>query len=112
SAAFDKLGPKANAIAPLFITVDPDRDTPDVLKNYLDAFGKRFVGLTGTRDEVTETARDYHVFFQKRSLPGGDYTMDHSSVIYLMGPDGKFLTSYSIERGPDAIASDLAKQIH
>jgi cytochrome oxidase Cu insertion factor (SCO1/SenC/PrrC family) len=109
--ALGKIGGKADRVVPIFISVDPERDTPDVLKPYLDAFSPRFVGLTGKPAEVAAAARAYRVYFQKKPQPGGSYSMDHSSIIYLMGPDGKYVTHYRLEQGPDAIAEDLAKRL-
>jgi protein SCO1/2 len=110
-AALDKLGGKAERVVPIFITVDPERDTPDVIKPYLAAFGPRFVGLTGSIADVTAAARAYRVYFAKRPQEGGEYTMDHSGIVYLMGPDGAYVTHYSAEQGPDAIAEDLVKRL-
>jgi protein SCO1 len=111
SDVLNKLGAKADLVVPVFISVDPARDTPAVLKSYLASFGPRFVGLTGTSDEVAKAAKAYRAYYKKVPLPGGGYTMNHSSVIYLMGPDGKFVTHYGVEQGPDALAADLAKRL-
>ncbi len=108
--ALEKIGGKADRVVPIFISVDPERDTPAVLKPYLAAFSARFVGLTGSVADVTAATRAYKVYFQKKPQPGG-YSMDHSSIIYLMGPDGKYVTHYTLEQGPDAIAEDLAKRL-
>ncbi len=105
------LGPKAENVVPIFISIDPERDTPAILKSYLSSFGTRFVGLTGTADEVAKAAKAYRVYYQKVALEGGGYTMNHSSIIYLMGPDGKFVSHYEIENGPDALAADLSKRL-
>ena len=110
-AALDTLGSKADRVVPLFISIDPERDTPKVLKAYLKSFGTNFIGLTGSIKNVEQAARAYHVYIKKRSLPGGSYSMDHSGVIYLMGPDGKFVTYYEDVLGPDKIAGDLRKRI-
>jgi protein SCO1/2 len=110
-AALDNLGPKKSRVVPLFITIDPERDTPKVLKGYMRSFGSNFAGLTGTMKEIEQVTREYHVYIKKRPLPGGSYSMDHSGVIYLMGPDGKFVTYYEDELGPDKIADDLRKRI-
>lgn len=111
TAALDKLGAKADRVAPLFITIDPERDTPEELRNYLDAFGSRFYGLTGSPEAVAEAAKAYRVYYKKRPMEGGTYTMDHTSIIYLMDAEGKFVTNYSLEQGPDAIAADMEKRI-
>jgi protein SCO1/2 len=111
SAALAKLGAKRARIVPVFITIDPARDKPDVLKSYVASFGKDFVGLTGDEKATQNVAREYHVYSVKRPLPGGNYAMDHSSVLYLMGPDGRFITYYQDEIGPDGLAADLRKRI-
>ena len=111
SETFKELGPKADEIVPVFISIDPERDTPEILKSYLSSFGPRFVGLTGTAAEVAKTAEAYRVYYQKVPLDGGGYTMNHSSVIYLMDRDGKFAAHYTLEIGPDALAADLNKRL-
>jgi cytochrome oxidase Cu insertion factor (SCO1/SenC/PrrC family) len=102
--------PRSDRVVPVFITIDPARDTPMVLKSYLKAFGSRFIGLTGSPEAVAAAARAYRVFYQKRPLEGGGYAMDHSSHIYLMGPDGKFLAVYDETLGPDGLAAALQQQ--
>ena len=97
--ALDKMGEKAKRIVPVFITIDPERDTPKVLDAYMKAFGDRFVGLTGTPDEIAKVEKEFKVYAKKTPLDeakglGGGYGMDHSSVIYLMGPDGKIVSFY------------------
>ncbi|HWA91361.1 MAG TPA: SCO family protein [Rhizomicrobium sp.] len=109
--ALDRLGPKRTRIVPMFVTVDPERDTPQVLKPYMKSFGPDFVGLTGDRAHIKQVAREYHVYIAKHPLPGGNYAMDHSGVIYLMGPDGKFVTYYEDTLGPDGIAGDLKRRL-
>ena len=108
--ALEKLGPKAGRVVPIFITIDPERDTSGVLKAYLKAFGPRFVGLTGDAKVVAAAARAWRVYYRKRPLSGG-YAMDHSSHIYLMGPDGKFVAVYDESLGPDGLAAVLKKQL-
>jgi protein SCO1/2 len=110
-AALDKLGAKRDRVVPLFITIDPERDTPAVLKGYMKSFGPDFIGLTGSTKAIAQAARLYHVYIKKHPLPGGNYSMDHSGVIYLMGPDGKFVTYYEDEIGPDKLADDLRARL-
>jgi protein SCO1 len=112
AAALKKMGEAANRIAPIFISVDPKRDTPGKLKMYLAAFDPRFIGLTGTDAQVAAAAKGYRVYYKTHPDPtGGDnYTVDHSSVIYLMGPDGKFVSHYDNQVSPDAMAADLVKR--
>jgi protein SCO1 len=107
AAALEKMGPDAMRIAPIFITVDPDRDTPSVLKKYLAAFDPRFIGLTGGQDELSKVEKEYKVYAQKEPLKGGTYAVDHSSVIYLMGPEGKLVTFYNEVLTPEQLAKDL-----
>ncbi len=110
--AMDRLGPLKGRVAPVFITTDPERDTPAVLKAYLKAFGPEFVGLTGSDGAIAAVAREYRVYYAKHPLPGGGYSVDHSSALYLMGPDGKFVTFYDDKSvGPEVIADDLKKRI-
>ncbi len=108
SDALTKMGPKAKRIVPVFITIDPERDTPKVLKTYLASFGPQFVGFTGDVQTITKVAADYRVYFKKHPLDGGNYGVDHSSVIYLMGPDGKFVAYWDDTAiGPDKLAEEL-----
>jgi cytochrome oxidase Cu insertion factor (SCO1/SenC/PrrC family) len=108
--ALDKLGPARGHVAPIFVTVDPARDTPQVLKTYVKSFGPDFVGLTGSPAEIDAAEKAYRVFARKHPLPGNTYAMDHSSEIVLMGPDGRFLAYYEEDVGPDALAADLRKR--
>ena len=108
--ALDKLK-GADRIVPIFITIDPARDTPKVLALYLKAFGPRFVGLTGSDTAIAAVSRAYGVYAAKRDLKGGGYSMDHSSRIVLMGPDGKFVAVYDETLGPDGLRAELAKHI-
>lgn len=105
--ALAKLGPRAQRIAPVFVTIDPERDTPSALKKYLAAFGPDFVGLTGSLADITKVAHEYRVYFAKHKLEGGGYAVDHSSVIYLLGPDGKLVKFYDEATTPDQLAKDL-----
>lgn len=109
--AMDKLGPAAERIQPLFITVDPKRDTPSVVKQYAAAFGPGVKGLTGTADEIEKVAKAYRVYYaEHRTGPGpDDYTMDHSSVLYLMGPDGGFVAPVRADQSGEEMAASLKK---
>ncbi len=110
--ALEKLGPKADRIAPIFITVDPERDTPAQLKNYAQNFDKRIVMLTGTPEEIAAVARAYRVYYAKRPLEkAGEYTMDHSAYIYLLDPEGKYLTHFRHAVPPDELANALGKRL-
>jgi protein SCO1/2 len=111
--AMEKLGPRAANLQVLFITVDPKRDTPPVIQQYAAAFSPKFIGLTGTPEQIKTVAREYRVYYaEHRTGPGqNDYAMDHSSILYLMGPDGAFIAPIPADAGPDAVAGDLAKHL-
>jgi protein SCO1/2 len=111
--ALDKIGPKADRIAPLFITVDPKRDSPAVVKQFAAAFGTRIQGLTGNAAQIATVAKAYRVYYaEHRTGPGpDDYSMDHSSVLYLMGPDGRFIAPIRADMAPDQMAAALAKLV-
>ena len=111
AAAMDRLGKTSKEIVPIFITVDPARDTPRVLKNYMDAFGPEFVGLTGPDASIALVAREYHVYYKKHKPVNGLYAVDHSNSIYLMGPDGNFIANYDETLGPKGLAEALRKQV-
>lgn len=99
-------------VQPIFITVDPERDTPDVMKAYVAAFGPRFVGLTGTVAQIDAAKKAYRVFSQKRQDAGAtDYLMDHSSVTYLMAPNGDYVTVFGSGTGAQAMAAVLKEQV-
>ena len=109
--ALEKLGGDRARIAPVFITIDPARDTPQVLADYMKAFGPDFVGLTGSEAEIKKVEKEYRVYAAKRPLAGGNYGMDHSSVLYLMGPSGKMISFYDEAISPDDLAKDLKQKI-
>lgn len=111
--AMDKLGPKADRIRTLFITVDPNRDTPTVVKQYAAAFGARIEGLTGTSEEIAKVAKEYRVYYSEhRTGPGpNDYSMDHSSILYLMGPDGSFIAPIRADQSGDEMAAAIGRLI-
>jgi protein SCO1 len=108
ASAMDRLGPKADKVVPIFITVDPWRDKPAVVKRYAAAFSPRVVGLTGSPQEISRVEQEYHVYAEKRAAGNGEYSMDHSSVIYLMGPDGRFIAPIA-EGSPDSMATDIGR---
>ena len=109
SIALDELGPKRDAVRPVFITVDPERDTAEVLKAYVTSFDAPIMALTGTPEEIAQAAKEYRVYYAKHPEAGGDYSMDHSSVIYVMDPEGRFTASFTHENTPEEIAERLKK---
>jgi protein SCO1/2 len=109
-AAIDALGPDGNKVTPVFITVDPERDTSENLKEYVGFFHPRLVGLTGTPAQVTAAAKAYRVYYAKGPAAKSDaldYLMDHTSIIYLMGPDGKMKANFSHRTGVEAMAKRI-----
>ncbi len=100
------LGPDADRINVVFITIDPDRDKPAELKRYLASFDPRFRGFTGSDQAIAKAVREYDVYAQKVPLAGGGYTMDHSTGIYLMDRKGRFAEALSVEQStPEAVAA-------
>jgi protein SCO1 len=87
-----KLGPDADKLNYVFVTVDPERDTVQSMHSYLSSFDNRIRGYTGTPAEIAQIAKEYRVYYQKVPTGDGGYTMDHSAVLYLMGPDGRLVT--------------------
>jgi protein SCO1/2 len=109
SAALERLGPDADRITPIMITVDPKRDTPEVLKAYLASFGPRFVGLTGTEEEIAAAARAYKVFYQPSAAAAGNF--DHSSIIYLMDRNNEYVAHYALGTTADDMARSLREKL-
>jgi protein SCO1 len=109
SQVFRKLGPDADKVGALFITVDPARDTQPVLKDYLASFDPHLRGLTGGQDAIDQAIRDYRVYAKKVPLQGGDYAMDHTALVYLMDKDGRFVAPFNMQRTADAEAADLRR---
>ncbi len=105
------LGPQADQTAALFITVDPERDTPAVLKDYLANFDPRIRGLSGDAAALAAVAKAYKVYYKKVPLEGGDYTMDHTAIVYLMDRDGRFVAPVNMRRDAGVLAADLRKYL-
>jgi len=109
--ALEKLGGRAGRVTPVFITIDPERDTPKVLDEYMKSFGPAFVGLTGSPAEIKDVEKKFRVYAAKKPLEGGNYGMDHSSVLYLMGPNGKMISFFDETVSPDDLAKELKQKI-
>jgi protein SCO1/2 len=105
------LGPDADRAHAVFITVDPERDTQQVLKDYLSSFDPHLSGLTGDVASISAVAKEYRVYFKKVALDDGGYTMDHTAIVYLMDKDGRFVSPFSLKRTPDAAAADLRRYL-
>jgi protein SCO1/2 len=103
------LGPDADRTAALFITVDPERDTPAVIKDYLSNFDPHVRGLTGDQASLTAALKAYRVYAKKVPLDKGDYTMDHTALVYLMDKEGRFVAPFNVSRTPEAEAADLRR---
>ena len=109
----EKLGPLNRRLVPLFISVDPERDTPKALATYVDAFDSRIVGLTGTTEEVAQAAKSFKVYYAR--VPNRDapdqYTVNHSAFLYLMAPDGRYVSHFRHKDSPDHIAAAIKKEL-
>ncbi len=106
------LGERAKAYQPIFITIDPERDTPEAMSDYLANFDGGFVGLTGTPDQVAAAAKAYGVFYRRQPTAGGDDMMDHSTAIALVSPRGNFLRVFRPDDAPEAFAAELISYTH
>jgi protein SCO1/2 len=105
-----RMGDKS--IPTLFITVDPERDTPKVMQDYVSSFNPAIIGLSGGQQAVEATEKTFRVFARKgQTQPDGDYSMDHSSIVYLMDKNGVFVEAFNVERSPDEAAKDLEKYL-
>ncbi|MEO0809570.1 MAG: SCO family protein [Pseudomonadota bacterium] len=113
SAMLERLGAKAEDITPLFVSVDPERDTPEVLKVYLSHFDSRIIGLTGTSEQVEEIVKTYRAYARKVKTGSGpdDYTMDHSAFIYFMDKKGEFITHFTPVTSFEQMAERIVKEM-
>jgi len=109
SLALDQLGVKKGEVSIVFISVDPERDTPEVLKSYITSFTAPIAGLTGTPAAVAQAAKGYRAYYAKHPRPNGDYDMDHSADIYVMEPQGRYTLSFTHQETPGAIVDRLAQ---
>lgn len=104
-----ELGTK---IQPIFITIDPERDTQEVVGEFANAFSERLIGLTGTPEQIADAASTFKVFYAKGTVSeSGGYLMDHSDIVYLFGPNGEPLATLPKDEGPDAVAFELSKWV-
>ena len=107
SEVLKAMGEDADRVNAYYISVDPERDTQAAMKEYLSSFDPRLKGLTGNAEEIAKVLSEYRVYAKKVPLKDGDYTMDHTALIYLMDRDGKFVSPFNINRKPEDAASDL-----
>ncbi len=127
SVALDMLGPDADALQPLFISLDPERDTPDQMAEYVAAFDSRIIGLTGSAEQIAAVAGEYRIFYEKtntndyfetdptrltRTEPEGDeYLISHQGQTYLMSPDNDYLTHFSFGFSPEEMVSTVREAL-
>jgi protein SCO1/2 len=103
------LGKDAGRVNAYFVTVDPERDTPAVLKTYLQSFDPNLKALTGSEEAVKQMTGVYRVYSKKVPLKDGEYTMDHTALIYLMDKQGRFVAPFNVKRSPEEAAADLRR---
>ena len=111
SEIFRALGPDAKNLRAMFVTVDPERDTPAVMKDYLASFDPRIIGVTGDIDAITAAEKSYRVYAKKVPTDGGGYTMDHTAIVYLMNKDGRFVAPFNMKRRPEEAAAELKRYL-
>jgi protein SCO1/2 len=111
SEALEQLGPKAVEVQPVFITIDPERDTAEQLATYAQNFDPRFVMLTGSEQQVAEAARGYKVYYRRTVKADGEIQVDHSSFVYLMGRDGRYVSHFGPGTKPEAMAAAIQKRL-
>jgi len=103
---------KAAQIQPIFITIDPERDTQEVVGEFAAAFSPDIIGLTGTPEQIAATAKTFKIFYAKgEPLEGGGYLVDHSNIVYLFGPEGEPLATLPVDQGADAVAAELDRWV-
>jgi len=111
SEIFRALGPDAKNLRAMFVTVDPERDTPAVMKDYLASFDPRIIGVTGDVDAIAAAEKSYRVYAKKVPTDGGGYTMDHTAIVYLMNKDGRFVAPFNMKRRPEEAAAELKRYL-
>ena len=111
SEIFRALGPDAKNLCAMFVTVDPERDTPAVMKDYLASFDPRIIGVTGDEAAVAAAEKSYRVYAKKVPTDGGGYTMDHTAIVYLMNKDGRFVAPFNMKRRPEEAAAELKRYL-
>lgn len=112
ASAIQKLDVAGERVTPMLISIDPARDTPQALKDYVGNFHPRMVGLTGSDEQIAKVAKAYKVFYQKApGATGADYLMDHTSLIYLMDGEGKYLAHFGPQATPDEVAEEIRRHL-
>jgi len=111
SEVLKQLGSQADGINVIFVTVDPERDTPEKLKLYVSNFHERISALSGSRAQIDAIMKSYSAYAKRVPLAGGEYTMDHTSVVYLMDKQGRFIAPFNLERPAEVAAADLRRRL-
>lgn len=111
SQVYKALGRDGDRVAAFFVTVDPERDTPEVLKEYLSSFDPHLRGLTGDPASVAAMEKAYRVYSKKVPLEAGGYTMDHTALVYLMDKEGRFVAPFNMKRKPEDAATELKRYL-
>jgi protein SCO1/2 len=111
SEVYKALGRDGDKVKAFFVSVDPERDTPTILKEYLSSFDPRLRGLTGDPAAVAAMEKAYRVYSKKVPLDGGGYTMDHTALVYLMDKDGRFVAPFNLKRKPEDAATELKRYL-
>jgi len=112
ATALDDLGPLAEQVQPLLVSIDPARDGPAALRDYVAAFHPRILGLTGSDEQIAAAAKAYRVYYAKGPVDAeGNYAMDHTAFVYLMGPDGKLRSVFRAGAAPEVIAGEIKTQL-
>ena len=106
-----KLGPDADKLNFVFITVDPERDTPQIMHQYVSSFDKHIRGFTGTPEQIAKVAKEYRVYYKRVPADDGDYSMDHSSFIYLMNAQGRYVGNILYQEKDDAVVAKLRRLV-
>lgn len=106
---FKALGKDGDKVQAYFVSVDPERDTPEILKEYLSSFDPRLRGLTGDPAAVAAMEKAYRVYSKKIPLENGGYTMDHTALVYLMDKQGRFVAPFNMKRKPEEAAAELKR---
>lgn len=111
SEVLRRLGSDAEKVNAIFISVDPERDTPEKLKDYLQSFHDRISALTGSQADIDAVTKAYKAYAKRVPLEGGNYTMDHSAIVYLMDKNGRFVAPFNLKRPADEAAADLRRYL-
>jgi protein SCO1 len=111
SEVLKAMGKDADQVNAYFVSIDPERDTADAMKDYLSSFDPHLKGLTGDREAVAKVISEYRVYARKVPLKDGDYTMDHTALTYLMDREGQFVAPFNLKRTPEAAAADLRRYL-